>query len=432
MSPHRKQNNKKSVDCVMVRVCCLFFLGFLMLPLSLAKAETSIAARVGDAIITTHDVETRLKIVFLSSKMPEDERVKNQLRQQVRELLIDEEVQRQVAKRDDITIDDAEIKKTFAAIEQRNAIAPGQLVPEMAKKGIDETTLKKQVVATLGWQRVMQKNYQDQMAISDDDVAIAKARMERNQGKTEYYLSEILLFVNTPQQEEEVRKNAMTLYDQLVKGARFESVARQFSQSATAASGGTIGWVVVDQLPVDVQKVITRLDKGAITQPMRTQMGYKIYKINDQRLVGVVLQNQTLVDVFQTIIPFVDDAGAAAAATEIKDTVKDCASAEALAKDRGYTASGYSRGVSVGTMPKPVQEQVMKLKIGQTTPPMPMDNTLVFMTLCQQSNPAYVNTVVDADSENIKRALFSERATQLSQQLLRRERENAVIVRVGQ
>ncbi len=416
----------------MVRVCCLFFLGFLMLPLSLAKAETSIAARVGDAIITTHDVETRLKIVFLSSKMPEDERVKNQLRQQVRELLIDEEVQRQVAKRDDITIDDAEIKKTFAAIEQRNAIAPGQLVPEMAKKGIDETTLKKQVVATLGWQRVMQKNYQDQMAISDDDVAIAKARMERNQGKTEYYLSEILLFVNTPQQEEEVRKNAMTLYDQLVKGARFESVARQFSQSATAASGGTIGWVVVDQLPVDVQKVITRLDKGAITQPMRTQMGYKIYKINDQRLVGVVLQNQTLVDVFQTIIPFVDDAGAAAAATEIKDTVKDCASAEALAKDRGYTASGYSRGVSVGTMPKPVQEQVMKLKIGQTTPPMPMDNTLVFMTLCQQSNPAYVNTVVDADSENIKRALFSERATQLSQQLLRRERENAVIVRVGQ
>jgi peptidyl-prolyl cis-trans isomerase SurA len=256
--------------------------------------------------------------------------------------------------------------------------------------------------------------------------------MERNQGKTEYYLSEILLFVNSPQQEDDMRKNAMTLYDQLVKGARFESVARQFSQSATAASGGVIGWVVADQLPMDVQKVITRLDKGAISQPIRTQMGYKMYKINDQRLVGVVLQNQTVVDVFQTIIPFVDDAKSVAAATEIKDTVKDCASAEALAKDKGYTASGYSRGISVGSMPKPVQEQVMKLKIGQTTPPMPMDNTLVFMTLCQQSNPEYVNTVVDADSENIKRALFSERATQLSQQLLRRERENAVIVRVGQ
>jgi hypothetical protein len=82
-------------------------------------------------------------------------------------------------------------------------------------------------------------------------------------------------------------------------------------------------------------------------------------------------------------------------------------------------------------MPKPVQEQVMRLKIGQTTPPMPMEDTLVFITLCQQNNPEYVNTVVDADSENIKRALFSERATQLSQQLLRRERENAVIVRVG-
>ncbi|MFM7631393.1 MAG: peptidylprolyl isomerase [Alphaproteobacteria bacterium] len=415
----------------MLRLWVMFVLGFFMISPCAARAETSIAARVGDAIITTHDVETRLKILFLSSKMPEDERVKNQLRQQIRELLIDEEVQRQAAKRADITIDDADIKKTFAGIEQRNAIAPGQLVPEMAKKGIDEDTLKKQVLATLGWQRIMQKNYQDQMAISDADVAITKARMQRNQGKTEYYLSEILLFVNTPQQEDDMRKNAMTLYEQLIKGARFESVARQFSQSATSANGGVIGWVVADQLPVDVQKVITRLDKGAISQPLRTQMGYKIYKVNDQRLAGVVLQNQTVVDVFQTIVPFVDDAKAVVASTDIKDTVKDCSSAEALAKERGYGASGYSRGVSVGTMPKPVQEQVMKLKIGQTTPPMPMEDTLVFMTLCAQSNPAYINTVVDADTDNIKRALFSERATQLSQQLLRRERENAVIVRVG-
>jgi peptidyl-prolyl cis-trans isomerase SurA len=393
-------------------------------------AETGIAARVGDAIITTHDVETRLTILFLSSKMPEDERVKDQLRQQVRELLIDEEVQRQVAKREEVDIDDAEIKKTYTSIEKRNNIAPGQLIPEMEKKGIDETTLKKQILATLGWQQVIQKKYRDQMMISDADIAITKARMARNQGKTEYYLSEILLFVNVPSQEDEMAKNAQTLYDQIVKGARFESVARQFSQSATAANGGTIGWLVADQLPPDVQKVITRLDKGGVSQPIRTQMGYKIYKVNDQRLVGVVMENQTLMDVFQTIVPFVDDAKAAEAALEIKETVKDCASAEALAKERGYTASGYSRGITVGKMPKPVQEQVMKLSQNQTTPPMPMDNTLVFMTICQQNNPQYTNTVVDADSENIKRALFSERATQLSQQLLRRERENAVIVRV--
>ena len=416
----------------MIRIWMVLLVGFWGLPFSVANAQTSIAARVGDAIITTHDVETRLNIVFLSSKMPEDERVKNQLRQQVRELLIDEEVQRQVAKREEITVDDGDIKKAFASIEQRNAIAPGQLVPEMKKKGIDEATLKKQVLATLGWQRVMQKNYRDQMVISDADVTIAKARMERNQGKTEYYLSEILLFVNAPQQEEQMRANAKTLYDQLVKGARFESVARQVSQSATAANGGVIGWVVLDQLPVEVQKVMTRLDKGAITPPIRTQMGYKIYKVGDQRLVGVALHNQTMVDVFQTIVPFVDDAKAAGAASEIKNNVKDCPSAEALAKERGYTASGYSRGVSVGSMPKPVQDQVMKLTVGQTTPPMPMEETLVFMTLCQKSNPEYINTVVDADAENIKRSLFSERTTQLSQQLLRRERENAVIVRVGQ
>ena len=48
------------------------------------------------------------------------------------------------------------------------------------------------------------------------------------------------------------------------QGARFSAVARQFSQSATAAVGGDMGWLRPDQLPPDLGKA------GGAAQGRRT------------------------------------------------------------------------------------------------------------------------------------------------------------------
>jgi peptidyl-prolyl cis-trans isomerase SurA len=299
----------------------------------------------------------------------------------------------------------------------------------MKKKGVSEDAIKKQIEATLGWQKVIQKKYRNQLEIRQSDIDFAKEKIKKNQGKTEYFLSEILLFVNTPQQEEAVKSNANTIYQQLKNGAKFEGVARQFSQSATAANGGAIGWLITEQLPNDARKTITQMEKNTFTMPIRTQLGYKIYKLNDVRLAGVLQSNNTTVDLFQTIIKFVNDKQAQNDAQTVIDNVTNCETAEENAKKNGYTQSGYSKNVAVNKMQKIVQEQVAKLKINQTTKPIPIDDNIVFMTLCKQSAPSYSSTVVDPDNENIKRTLFSERATQLSQKLLQIEREGLIITK---
>ena len=50
------------------------------------------------------------------------------------------------------------------------------------------------------------------------------------------------------------------------QGARFSAVAQQFSQSATAAVGGDIGWVRPDQLAPELGKAVAQLKAGELSR----------------------------------------------------------------------------------------------------------------------------------------------------------------------
>src|ERR1051326_6663582 len=82
-------------------------------------------------------------------------------------------------------------------------------------------------------------------------------------------VAEIFLAVDNPAQDEEVRRLAERLSQQMRQGARFSAVAQQFSQSATAGVGGDIGWVRPDQLPPELSKAVTQLRPGELSPPIR-------------------------------------------------------------------------------------------------------------------------------------------------------------------
>ena len=81
-------------------------------------------------------------------------------------------------------------------------------------------------------------------------------------------------FVDNPEQDEEVHRFADRLYDQLHQGANFSAVAQQFSQSATAAVGGDIGWVRADQLSPELGKAVAQMRPGELSPPIRAGAGY--------------------------------------------------------------------------------------------------------------------------------------------------------------
>jgi len=83
------------------------------------------------------------------------------------------------------------------------------------------------------------------------------------------------ILVDTPDEAEEV-------YQQLVDGADFETVCRQFSQSPDAASGGDIHDVTYGNYAPDMQEELFKLPIGGITRPIWSRYGFFVMKVVDR------------------------------------------------------------------------------------------------------------------------------------------------------
>jgi peptidyl-prolyl cis-trans isomerase SurA len=73
------------------------------------------------------------------------------------------------------------------------------------------------------------------------------------------------------------------LIEQLRQGGNFAGLARQFSQSATANLGGDLGWIKAEDLSEELNRVLTSMQPGQISPPIRTLTGFTILALRDQR-----------------------------------------------------------------------------------------------------------------------------------------------------
>jgi peptidyl-prolyl cis-trans isomerase SurA len=118
----------------------------------------------------------------------------------------------------------------------------------LSSKGSSIATLKRQIKAELSWNRLLSRNVRPFINVSDDEVNAIIERINLTKGTTEYRLGEIYLSA-TPENQEQVFANARKILEQIQQGGSFTAYARQFSEASTAAVGGDLGWVRLEQLP---------------------------------------------------------------------------------------------------------------------------------------------------------------------------------------
>ena len=76
---------------------------------------------------------------------------------------------------------------------------------------------------------------------------------------------------------------AKAIADQLKKGADFAALAKEKSKDPGAADGGDLGYFTKDQMVPEFAEAAFKLDKGQISDPVHTQFGWHIIKVEDKR-----------------------------------------------------------------------------------------------------------------------------------------------------
>ena len=81
----------------------------------------------------------------------------------------------------------------------------------------------------------------------------------------------------------EKEDEAKAIAAELKKGIDFAELAKQKSKDPGAADGGDLGYFTKEQMVPEFAEAAFKLDKGQISDPVKTQFGWHIIKVEDKR-----------------------------------------------------------------------------------------------------------------------------------------------------
>lgn len=253
----------------------------------LKTTNEGIAAVVNDEPITMSDVVERMKLIIVSSGIPNNAEMQTRLKTQVINMLIEETLQQQEARKLGIKITPEDIEGGFATIAQNNHTDKDKFKAMLTHDGISLRTMQKQIGAQLGWGKVVMRKIRPSIDVTETDIDSRMQMMQTRLGKTQYSVAEIFLPVETPAQDAETQALAQKLYNEITKNhAPFPQVALQFSQEAASARGGDLGWVQEGDLSDEVNAAVASMKEGEISPPIKGTTGYYIVLLRGKKAVA--------------------------------------------------------------------------------------------------------------------------------------------------
>ncbi|MGE4125468.1 MAG: peptidylprolyl isomerase [Pusillimonas sp.] len=93
----------------------------------------------------------------------------------------------------------------------------------------------------------------------------------------------ILVKIDQGTNRERALDRARELRQRVVMGEDFAEVARRTSEDASAPEGGDLGWLTPGETVPAFQQAMDALSPGAVSEPVLTQFGWHIIKVEDRR-----------------------------------------------------------------------------------------------------------------------------------------------------
>jgi peptidyl-prolyl cis-trans isomerase SurA len=219
---------------------------------------------------------------MVTSQIPNTPEMQRKVRDQVLEQLETEVLQRQESQKNDITVSSVEVDHYLQGILTENHMTKEQLQEILGRGAVQLATFRAQLAAQILWQKAVQEHYAGRVNISPEAVDSEMARIREGAGKAHFTVSEIFLAVDNPEQDERVKRDAQNFVTQIHGGGQFGQIARQFSQSASAAQGGDIGTVYDGQLAPELNAVLVAMHTGDVSAPIRSTGGYYVLQLRQR------------------------------------------------------------------------------------------------------------------------------------------------------
>ena len=387
-------------------------------------------AIVNGTIITDTDVDQRLALVLAATSVPLPPEERSRLRMQVLSNLVDEALEIQEAAANKITVERDEINQTYRRVAGQFKRTPEDFGAYLKEKGTSEASMKRQIEGELAWRRLLGRQVEPFVSVSDDEVRQVIDRLKASKGAFEYHVGEIYLSAPTGR-EAEVMANANRMLDQIRKGASFVAYAHEYSEASTKAVGGDLGWVRAEQLPDQLANAVQQMPSGAVSDPIAVPGGVSIVALIDKRQVLTTDPRDTVLALKQVSIQVGANASRDAAQPRITafgnelKALKGCGDVAAMAaRVKGEVIDNDA--VKVRDLPPALQPVMLNLRVGEATPPFgsSQDGVIRALVVCGRDEPQQAALPT---FEQIQSQMEEQRVNLRARRYLRDLRRDAVI-----
>jgi peptidyl-prolyl cis-trans isomerase SurA len=404
--------------------------------------ENGVAAVVNDQIVSIYDLRQRLALVIATSGMQPTPATIKRLKPQILDQLKTEKLELEEAQRKNITVSPTEVDKEIEGILKDNHLTADQLKDILAKDSVAFETLRAQIAVQLAWQKAIEDEYGDRVNITDADVDEELARVMEGANKPHYLVAEIFLAIDNPDDDAKVLKNAEDLETQIQSGAPFQTIARQFSQSPSAASGGDIGWVHDGELAPELNGAIQKIAVGGVTPPVRAAGGYYILGLRDrQEPAGTKLPDPATLQpkperpgylpLARVLLPLPPKApqnyveNAMKAAGQIRARMSSCAQVEKLVTGmRGVVFMNLGE-MKLTDLSQQMQAELAKTQSGEPTQPFTSAAGIEIIARCDKAAPKQATAFQPPTRKQVEDRLFQQEISALARRYIRDLRREA-------
>ena len=249
----------------------LFFDSFVV-----AK-NTKILVKIESEIITNFDVQNKIiSSLILAKKQINQENINN-FKKASLENLIQNRLKKIELKKYNIKKDDEQINLYLNSISSNNVEKMKNIF-----KGydLDFKEFTDQIDVEFKWRKFIYQIYKKKINIKPEDVdREISDKLKKQKNIVEYNLSEIEILSNNSGSNLET----IALIQDEIKVAGFESAVSKFSISSTSSKSGELGWINSNSLSKEFLKILNKMQKGQVSDPIMKQDKIIFLKLNDKK-----------------------------------------------------------------------------------------------------------------------------------------------------
>lgn len=257
-----------------------------------------VAVVVNESIIMSSEVDQRIRdiraqLTARNAQLPPADVLANQVKEQ----LIIESIQLQLAERQGIRVSDSELNNTMNRIAQQNNLSLSDFRKALISEGRDYQQVRDQILRELIISRVQQSNVNRRVSVTDQEVQnYLNSDLAKNQDRSEYLLSNILVALPSPASPDQIKtaqERANQLKTELDQGANFADLAVRSSDAPNALNGGDLGWRKAQELPTQIFSAVSGLANGDVSKVVRTPSGFNLLQLRERRGDQATLVTET-------------------------------------------------------------------------------------------------------------------------------------------